>query len=180
MIFADTGIPGAYILEPKRIEDERGFFARLLCRNEMSALKLNSEMAQSNIGFSARRGTLRGLHYQERPYEEVKILRCTRGSIYDVVVDLRPESKTWKKWFGMELNEDNRKMLYVPPGCAQGYLTLDDNVEIYYNTSHFYQPAYAKGIRFDDPEFGIIWPIAISIISGQDRQWPDYSSRMRS
>lgn len=179
MIFSETPIPGAFVIEPTRIEDHRGFFARIWCTHELEQQGLETRLVQSNVGFSLRKGTLRGLHFQEPPHAEVKIVRCTKGSVFDVIVDLRPESPTYTRWFGSELSADNCTMLYIPQGCAQGYITLVDNTEIYYHTSDFYHPKSASGIRFDDPEFGIVWPVEISIISQQDRQWPDYSSRNR-
>jgi len=176
MIFRETQLPGAWMIEPDRIEDERGFFARVFCKNELRQRELKAECAQANMAFSRRRGTLRGLHFQARPHAEVKIIRCTIGAIYDVVVDLRPQSSFYKQWIGVELTEENRQMLYVPEGCAQGYITLADDTEIYYHTSEFYHPESASGVRYDDPEFGITWPIGVDVISQQDRQWPDYSS----
>lgn len=177
MIFHETPLAGAYVIEPERIEDHRGFFARIWCMKELRQRGLKTALAQSNVGFSHHRGTLRGLHFQAAPHAEVKIVRCARGSLFDVIVDLRPESPTHKRWFGVELSEENCKMLYVPEGCAQGYITLRDNTEMYYQTSEFYHPESASGVRHDDPEFSIVWPIEISVISQQDKQWPDYSSR---
>ena len=179
MIFRDTPLPGAYVLQPQRIEDQRGFFARIWCQRELREHGLKGELAQSNLGFSHRRGTLRGLHFQASPHAEVKIVRCTRGSVFDVIVDLRPDSPTYRRWFGVELSADNRHMLYVPEGCAQGYLTLADETEIYYHTTEFYHPESASGVRYDDPEFGIVWPREITVISQQDRQWPDYADRIQ-
>jgi dTDP-4-dehydrorhamnose 3,5-epimerase len=175
MIFVETPLRGAYVLEPQRIEDDRGFFARVFCRNELTKLGLKTDIAQTNMAFSHRRGTLRGLHFQQAPYAEVKIVRCTKGAIYDVIVDLRPESPSFKHWFGAELSESNRKILYVPEGFAQGYLTLTDGAEMYYSTSEIYHPEAAFGIRYNDPEFGIVWPAAVEVMSQQDRGWPDYS-----
>lgn len=177
MIFHETPIAGARLIEPKKIGDHRGFFARIWCQDELRQQGLKSELAQSNVGFSQRQGTLRGLHFQSAPHVEVKIVRCTRGSMFDVIVDLRPDSPSYKRWFGVELSEDNHKMLYVPEGCAQGYVTLSDNTEMYYHTSEFYHPESASGVRFDDPEFAIEWPAAAAVISDQDRAWPDYASR---
>jgi dTDP-4-dehydrorhamnose 3,5-epimerase len=177
MIFQETPLRGAYVIEPQRTEDHRGFFARTWCRNELRQRGLKTELAQSNVGFSHHRGTLRGLHFQEPPHAEVKIVRCTRGSMFDVIVDLRPDSPTYKRWFGIELSQENCTMLYVPEGCAQGYITLVDNTEMCYQTSEFYHPESASGVRHDDPEFDIVWPIEVSIISQQDQQWPDYSGR---
>jgi dTDP-4-dehydrorhamnose 3,5-epimerase len=135
---------------------------------------LVAQIKQSNIGFSPLAGTLRGLHYQRAPHEEVKIVRCTRGSVYDVVVDLRPDSPTFRKWFGIELTPDNASMLYVPEGCATGYLTLENNSEIYYNTSAIYAPDSATGIRHDDPAFQIKWPGSAKVQSENDINWPDF------
>ncbi len=179
MIFQETPLTGAYVIELERITDQRGFFARVWCKNELRQQGLETELAQTNVGFSYRKGTLRGLHFQERPHTEVKIVRCTRGSVFDVIVDLRPESPSYKRWFGVELSEENCKMIYVPEGCAQGYISLTDNAEIYYHTSEFYHPESASGVRYDDAEFGIVWPVEISVISPQDQGWPDYSSRSR-
>ena len=179
MIFQETKLLGAYVIEPERITDHRGFFGRIWCKNELKQKGLKAELAQSNVGFSYRKGTLRGLHFQEAPHAEVKIVRCTRGSMFDVIVDLRPESPSCKHWFGVELSEENRKMIYVPEGFAQGYITLVDNTEMYYHTSEFYNPESAFGVRYNDPEFGIVWPTEITVISEQDKKWPDYSGRSR-
>jgi dTDP-4-dehydrorhamnose 3,5-epimerase len=174
MIFNKTRLEGAYIVEMEKHEDERGFFSRSWCKNEFEDHGLNSRLVQANIGFSLKRGTLRGLHYQMPPYEEVKVVRCTMGAIYDVIVDLRPDSQTYKQWLSVELNCDNRKMLYVPEGFAQGYITLIDNTEMYYHTSQFYAPKSARGIRYDDPSFSIDWPIKVAVISEADKNWPNY------
>ncbi len=172
MIFKETTLPGAYVVEPERINDHRGFFARVWCKKELQQHRLNGDLSQSNIGFSHRKGTVRGLHFQRFPYAESKIVRCTRGSIFDVIVDLRPESSTYKCWFGVELSDENRKMIYVPEGMAQGYLTLQDNTEINYHTSQFFNAEAASGVRFDDPVLAIQWPLAASVVSEQDRNWP--------
>lgn len=177
MIFHDTPIVGARLIELKRIEDHRGFFARAWCQNELRQQRLKSEVAQANVAFSLKRGTLRGLHFQTAPQTEVKVVRCTRGSLFDVIVDLRPDFPSYKRWFGVELSMDNHKMLYVPEGCAQGYITLEDNTEMQYCSSEFYHPDTASGVRFDDPEFRIAWPMAPVVISDQDRTWPDYAGR---
>ena len=177
MIFTPTPLAGAYIIEPRKIEDERGFFARILCNDEFAKHDLKLDLPQTNMARTYCRGTLRGLHFQEPPHAEVKIVRCTKGAIYDVIVDLRPEAPTFTSWFGLELSEDNFKALYVPEGFAHGYLTLADNSEIYYHTSKSYHPASATGVRYDDPEFEICWPIGISVVSRQDREWPDFATR---
>lgn len=177
MKFEETPLKGAYVLEPERIEDDRGFFTRIWCGDELRKHGLSDCIVQSNLGFSNRKGTLRGLHYQLEPNAEVKLLRCSKGAVYDVIVDLRPDSPTHERWFGIELNEENRKMIYVPTGFAQGYLTLRDDSEIYYHTSEVYHPEVASGVRYDDPSFGINWPIGVEIASEQDRNWPDYRGR---
>jgi dTDP-4-dehydrorhamnose 3,5-epimerase len=177
MRFHETALAGAYIIEAKPHVDHRGFFGRVWCHDELVAQGLVGEIAQSNVGFSHRKGTLRGLHLQNAPHAEVKIIRCTRGAVFDVIVDLRPESSTYCKWFGTELNESNLKMMYVPEGFATGYLTLSDDVEIYYHTSKTYHPASATGVRHNDPAFGIVWPDEIRVISDQDRGWADFASR---
>ena len=175
MIFSKTSVHGAYVLDVNRIGDSRGYFGRLWCEREMAEQGLVSHIKQSNIGFSPQAGTLRGMHYQKPPHQEVKIVRCTRGAVYDVVVDLRPDSPTYRAWHGLELNPDNASMLYVPEGCATGYLTLVENSEIYYHTSEFYVPEAATGIRYDDPQFGIKWPGEIKALSENDTEWPDFS-----
>lgn len=167
-----TTLPGAYVIEPETISDSRGFFARIWCREELRQCGLKTDLAQSNIGFSHRRGTLRGLHFQRAPWAEVKVVRCTRGAIFDVVVDLRPESVAYKRWFGVELSAENGRMIYVPEGFAHGYLTLIDNTEINYHSSQFYNPQAAFGVRYSDPAFSIEWPLAANSISEQDRNWP--------
>jgi dTDP-4-dehydrorhamnose 3,5-epimerase len=172
MTFKETPLPGAYIVEPERLGDNRGFFARVWCKRELEAHGLKGEVLQSNVGFSYHRGTVRGLHFQQSPHAEVKIARCTRGAVFDVIVDLRPDSRYYQRWFGVELSEENRKMIYVPERFAQGYMTLEDNTEMNYHTSESFAPVAAFGVRFDDPAFGIQWPLAVSTISKQDRSWP--------
>jgi dTDP-4-dehydrorhamnose 3,5-epimerase len=177
MIFNETPISGAYLIEPKKIEDHRGYFTRIWCENELKQHGLKTELAQANAGFSRKKGTLRGLHFQADPNAEVKLVRCTRGAMFDVIVDLRPFSPSYKKWFGTELSEENSRQLYVPEGCAQGYITLMDDTEMCYQTSQFYRPESASGVRFDDPEFGIVWPVSATTISDQDGAWPNWASR---
>lgn len=174
MIFRETGLAGAFLVDVERIEDHRGFFARVWCREEFVSRGLVPEMVQANMGYSRKGGTLRGLHFQIHPHEEVKLLRCTRGAVHDVLVDLREESPTYMHWEGFDLTEENRKMVYVPEGFAHGYLTLSDHTEIHYQTSRFYSPRHARGIRFDDPAFNIKWPGPVDIVSDADRNWPDY------
>jgi dTDP-4-dehydrorhamnose 3,5-epimerase len=172
VIFSETKLPGAYVIELEKLNDYRGFFSRIWCKTEFEQHGLRSALAQSNVGFSLRKGTLRGLHFQRPPHAEVKIVRCTRGAIFDVIVDLRPESSTYKSWFGVELNEENGRMIYVPEGFAQGYITLVDNTEMNYHTSEMFSPLSASGVRYDDPAFGIEWPLVPAVISEQDRKWP--------
>lgn len=174
MIFTETEISGSYLIDVKRIGDDRGFFGRLWCEREMEEMGLVSSIKQSNIGVSPLKGTLRGLHYQRAPHQEVKIIRCPRGAIYDVIVDLRPDSPTFKKWFAVELTAENSRMIYVPEGCATGYQTLVDDTEIYYHTSEFYHPESATGVRHDDPAFGIEWPLPIAAISDNDKNWKNF------
>jgi dTDP-4-dehydrorhamnose 3,5-epimerase len=174
MEFTETALKGAYVVQLKRIEDQRGFFARGFCRDEFLTHGLNANMLQLNIGFSHLKGTLRGLHYQEAPHQEAKLMRCTRGAIYDVIVDLRPGSPTLGQWVGLELTAENGTMLYAPEGFAHGYQTLADDAEMYYMTSAPYASSAARGVRFDDPALRIDWPLAVSIVSDQDRTWPRY------
>ena len=175
MIFQQTKLRGAYIIELKLIEDHRGFFARAWCKDEFTQHGLNVDVVQSNVGFSKAKGTLRGMHYQIAPYEETKLVRCTMGSIYDVIIDLRPDSPTYKQWVGVELTATNYKMIYLPEGFAHGYQTLTDHSETFYQTSQFYSPEASRGVRYDDPAFGIEWPMETRIISAADNGWPDYS-----
>lgn len=174
MKFETTTVAGAFLIKPERIEDERGFFARIWCAKEFEAIGIKTQIVQTNMSVSNEKGTLRGLHYQHGPHAEAKLVRCPRGAIFDVAVDLRLESPTYKQWVGTELTEDNCNMLYVPEGCAQGLLTLANQTEIYYHTSAAYSPKTATGVRFDDPTFAIEWPEEIRNISKQDRSWPDF------
>lgn len=178
MIFEETKLKGAFIIELEKIEDTRGFFARAWCQEEFEAHGLNTNWVQANLVFSERWGTLRGLHYQIAPHEEAKLMRCIRGAIYDVIVDLRPESPTYKQWLGVELTADNHRMLYVPGGFAHGYQTLMDDNETFYPVSHFYAPGFERGIRWDDPAFGIEWPLDVQVISDKDTSWPDYEGSL--
>jgi len=174
MRFTQTEIPGVVVLDLERREDDRGFFARVWCERELTAAGLSTRIAQINVGFSRRRGTLRGLHYQAAPHREVKIVRCTRGAVWDVAVDLRPDSPTHRKWVGVELDAARHRMLYVPEGCAHGYQTLIDDAEICYTTSEFYAAGAAEGVRYDDPAFGIDWRLEVTALSDADRAWPLY------
>ncbi|MBI4548202.1 MAG: dTDP-4-dehydrorhamnose 3,5-epimerase [Ignavibacteriae bacterium] len=175
MIFFETRLKGAFIIEPERLEDERGFFARTFCQQEFSAHCLDATFVQCNISFNKNKGTLRGMHYQVKPYEETKLVRCTRGAIYDVIIDLRPESPTFKHYFAVELTAENRKMLYIPEGFAHGFQTLEDNTEVFYQMSRMHVPESARGIRWDDPAFNIQWPPYRRLISKRDQVYPDFT-----
>ena len=174
MEFKETNLKGAWVLRLKKIEDERGYFARGWCREEFMQHGLNAQMVQLNVGFSNRRGTMRGLHYQLAPHTEAKFIRCTRGAIYDVIIDLREGSPTLGRWYGVELTPDSGLMLYAPEGFAHGYQTLLDDSEMYYMTSAMYAPAAARGVRYNDPAFAITWPLAVSTISSADSSWSDF------
>jgi dTDP-4-dehydrorhamnose 3,5-epimerase len=176
MIFTELSLPGAFAVDIQPMTDERGFFARGWCRKEFQAYSLASEFVQRNIGFNPRKETLRGMHYQTAPHAEVKLVRCTRGAVFDVIVDLREGSRTFKKWHALELSADNHRMIYVPEGFAHGYLTLTDDAEIYYDTTRFYDPGSARGVRFDDPAFAIQWPAPPVVISEKDKSYPDFPS----
>lgn len=175
MIFRETHVHGVFEihLEPKL--DERGFFARSWCSKEFAAHDLNPTLVQCNVSYNTSKGTLRGMHYQVEPFPEAKLLRCTQGSIYDVALDLRPESPTFKRWFATVLSATNRQMLYIPPGCAHGFLTLEDSTEIFYQMSEFYAPESSRGVRWDDPAFQIAWPSMPVVISERDQSYPDFS-----
>jgi dTDP-4-dehydrorhamnose 3,5-epimerase len=173
MIFHETKLAGVFQihLEPKC--DERGFFARSWCHQEFESKGLNSKLVQCSISFNERKGTLRGIHYQAAPCLETKLVRCTRGAIYDVVVDLRPQSPTYKQWVGLTLTAQNRQMLYVAEECGHGFITLEDETEVFYQMSEFYHPELAKGVRWNDPAFGIIWPREAELMSERDRTYPN-------
>ncbi len=176
MIFTDTPLAGAVVLEPERLEDERGFFARAFCAREFEARHLNPRVVQCNISFNRHSGTLRGLHFQHPPHGEVKLVRCTAGALYDVVVDLRPDSATFLRHFGLELSARNRRMLYIPEGFAHAFQTLEDDTEVFYQVSEFYTPGAAGGVRWNDPAFRIAWPLEVTLISEQDRTYPDFAA----
>jgi len=173
MRFTEADIAGAYLIDLERHGDERGFFARVFCEEEMAAHGLTATMVQINTSYSADAGTLRGLHYQAPPHEEAKLMRCVRGSIFDVVADLRPDSPTYLQWMGVRLTADNRRMVYVPEGCAHGFLTLEADTEVIYPVTAFYAPEAERGVRYDDPALGIDWPADIHVVSEKDRAWPD-------
>jgi dTDP-4-dehydrorhamnose 3,5-epimerase len=175
MIFHPIKLKGAYLIELERREDERGFFARSWCQREFEAHGLNPRLVQCNISFNEKKGTLRGMHYQAPPYQEAKLIRCTAGAIYDVIIDLRRDSETYKEWIAVELTAENHTMLYVPEGFAHGFQTLRDKTEVFYQMSEFYMPPYSRGVRWNDPQFKIIWPETEKrIISLKDQTYPDF------
>jgi dTDP-4-dehydrorhamnose 3,5-epimerase len=175
MIFTKTNLEGAFVIEIQKLEDERGFFARAFCQREFQENGLNPNMAQCNISYNKQKGTLRGMHFQAAPYQEAKLVRCMQGAIYDVIVDLRPESETYMEHFAIQLMANNYNALYVPEGFAHGFLTLEDNTNVFYQMSEFYAPGYARGFRWNDPAFNIEWPYEIHLISERDNNYPDYS-----
>ena len=176
MIFRETKLKGTYLIDPERIEDERGFFARTCCQREFESRGLCSQFVQCSISFNRIAGTLRGVHYEAPPHAEIKLVRCTAGSVYDVVVDLRPNSPTWRQWVAVELTADNRRMLYIPEGLAHGFQTLVDNTEVFYQISAFYHPEVARGVRWNDPGLGIVWPEAPRrVLSEHDANYPDFA-----
>ena len=176
MRFTKTTIDGAWLIDVERLTDERGFFARAWCKREFAEHGCGESFVQANLALTTRRGTLRGLHLQVAPYQEAKLVRATRGAAYVVALDLRHDSASYRRWCATELTADDRRMLYVPPGCAQGYQTLVDDTELFYQMSAFYEPSAARGVRHDDPGFGVRWPLAVAAISERDRSWPDYVS----
>jgi dTDP-4-dehydrorhamnose 3,5-epimerase len=175
MIFTETQVQGAYAVDLERLGDARGFFARAWCQKEFLAHGLTARLAQVSVSFNSRKGTLRGMHYQTAPFQEAKVVCCTRGAIFDVVVDLRRGSPTYTQWAAAELTADNRRMLYVPEGCAHGFQTLADGTEVLYFISEFYHLESASGVRFNDPEFGIEWPLPVECISKADRNWMKFN-----
>ena len=180
MRFQETKIPGLFLIDLERRQDQRGFFARSWCLREFSERGLNAGVVQINVGYTTNRGGLRGMHFQAAPHAEAKTARCTRGAIFDVAVDLRPESPTFKQWFGAELTAENHRMMHIPEGCAHGYQTLVNDTEMEYLTTAYYSPQDASGVRFDDPEFAVIWPLPITSISEADRSWPDFQTQLRT
>ena len=175
MIFTETKLKGAFVIEIKKIGDDRGFFGRSWCKREMEEHGLDTTIAQINTSFSKFKGTLRGLHFQIAPYQECKMIRCTRGAIFDMIVDLRPDSPTFLHWVGEELTADNHKALYSPRGFAQGFITLTDDTEITYFTTDFYAPGMDRGVRWNDPRIGITMPLQPVVMSEKDQTWPDFS-----
>jgi dTDP-4-dehydrorhamnose 3,5-epimerase len=175
MKFLEASVNGALLVEPKIIADDRGYFTRAFCAQEFRDAGVDLFVSQANLAGSRHRGTLRGMHYQVDPYEEGKLLRCIKGAVFDVVLDVREDSNTYGKWYGCVLTASNRNMLYVPPGCAHGYQTLEDDTEVYYLVSEYYNPGSERGIRWDDEQFCIDWPIKENpILSDKDRSWPDF------
>jgi dTDP-4-dehydrorhamnose 3,5-epimerase len=174
MRFEPTKLAGVFQIDPELRTDGRGFFARTWCRDKFEKAGLDSHVAQCSISFNASKGTLRGMHYQADPFRETKLVRCTMGAIYDVVLDLRAASSTFKEWIGITLTAENRRMIYVPQGCAHGFLTLEDNSEVSYQISEFYHSEAACGVRWNDPAFGIEWPGKVEVISERDRTHPDF------
>lgn len=172
MIFKETKIEGLYVIEPELKADQRGFFARTFCKDELSKVGIEFDVAQVNVSFNREKGTLRGMHFQENPKAESKIVQCLKGAVYDVVIDLRKGSKTYGQWIAEELTQNNKKMLLVPKGLAQGFQTLTDECQLQYFMSEFYSPEHQSGVRWDDPFFNIAWPIKNPILSEKDKNWP--------
>jgi dTDP-4-dehydrorhamnose 3,5-epimerase len=174
MIFQETKIQGSYVIDLERRDDSRGYFARAWCQEEFNDHGLTARMAQINVSSNRQRGTLRGMHYQLPPHREAKVVSCTRGALYDVVLDLRDDSPTYLDWAAVELTAENRRMLLIPEGCAHGFQTLTDDTDVLYFMSEFYCPEYARGARYDDPAFNISWPLTITSLSDADRAWPAF------
>jgi dTDP-4-dehydrorhamnose 3,5-epimerase len=172
MIFTELPLPGAFAVDLQELQDERGFFARSYCAAEFAAKGLGPELRQCSVSFNARRGTLRGLHYQDAPHEEHKLVRCTAGAIFDVIVDIRQSSPTYRRWYGEELTMANRRSLFIPPGFAHGFVSLTDGAEVYYMISAAHAPEFSRGLRWNDPAFGIEWPLAPTVISARDAAYP--------
>ena len=175
--FKETPLKGAYLVYPELMGDERGFFTRSWCEREFKAHGMESRIAQCNISYNRAKGTLRGMHYQAPPFEEAKLVRCTRGAIHDVIIDLRQDSESFGKHFGVTLTAENRTMLYIPKGFAHGFLTIEDDTEIFYQMSEYYAPDYARGVRWNDPAFAIEWPGDVLILSEKDRSFPDFEPK---
>ena len=176
MHFIPTHLAGAYLIEPEPVSDERGFFARTWCQNEFAGKELNPNLVQCNISYNKVSGTLRGMHHQKAPHAEAKLVRCTQGAVYDVIIDLRKDSKTFTQWYGAELTAENRKSLYVPEGFAHGFISLKDDTEVLYQMSEFFHAECAAGVRWDDPVFAIQWPIDVKVISKRDQAYLGFKS----
>ena len=175
MLFTETKLPGAFVIDPQRFEDVRGYFTLSWSEAEFSARGLNPRVVACNISVSRKKGTLRGMHFQRPPHAQAKLVRCTRGAIYDAIIDLRAESRAFKEWVAVELSAENGRMLYVPEGFAHGFQTLADDTEVFYQVSDMYAPECADGVRWDDPAFGIEWPQDERIIIERDREYPDFA-----
>ena len=176
VIFTETDLNGAFLIDTEAHEDERGFFARLWCQEEFAAHGLETRLVQCSMSYNKGAGTLRGMHYQAHPWQEVKLVRCTRGAIFDVIIDLRRESPTFTRYFGAELSAANRRMLYIPRGFAHGFQTLEDDTDVFYQMSEFYKPEYARGVRWNDPAFDIRWPdVPVRIMADRDAGYPDFT-----
>jgi len=173
--FTEIYLKGAFVIEVDKLKDDRGFFGRLWCEKEFKNNNLKTNIVQSNVSLSLKKGTIRGLHFQRSPFQETKLVRCTKGSVYDVIIDLRPESPTFKKWFGVKLTEDNHKMIYVPENFAHGFLTLEDNSEVYYLVTQFYNKEAEAGLRWNDPAFDIQWPTEVKEISEKDNSHANFN-----
>ncbi len=176
MTFHETKLPGVFEIHLELNSDGRGFFARSWCQKEFEDQGLNPKVVQCNVSFNARKGTLRGIHYQDAPFQEAKLVRCTKGAIYDVIVDLRPQSPTFKDWIAVVLAADKRNMVYIPEGCGHGFLTLEDETEVFYQMSEFYHAELSRGVRWDDPAFQIAWPGLVEVISERDRTYPNFEA----
>ena len=174
MKFEPAPLPGAFVITPERLHDERGYFARSFCRRDFEEHGLNPNVAQCNLSLSIRRGTLRGMHFQLPPHQEAKLVRCVAGALHDVIIDLRPASPTFRKHFGLRLDPSEDRMLYVPEGFAHGFLTLEDSTSVFYQISEPYEPASASGVRWNDPAFGIEWPFEPLVMAERDRTYPDF------
>jgi dTDP-4-dehydrorhamnose 3,5-epimerase len=174
MIFTETKLNGAFVIDLEPVKDQRGFFGRAWCRREFEEHGLVPNFVQANISYNRKKGTLRGMHYQTEPFSEDKLVRCIKGAIFDVIIDLRPDCSTYREWFGVELTAKNHKALYVPKEFAHGFLTTEDETEVFYIVSQFYTPTSERGVRWDDPLFKISWPIPVSVVSEKDAAWPDY------
>ena len=178
MKFTETKVSGVFLIEPELHADDRGSFARSFCVDDFNEAGIDIHVVQANISFNKHSGAVRGMHYQASPHAEAKVVRCTSGALYDVVVDLRPDSPSYSQWIGIELNGVNRNAMFVPKGCAHGFQTLADGTEVSYLMSERYVPASASGVRYDDPAFGIEWPLTVSSVSDQDRGWPDFQPQV--
>jgi dTDP-4-dehydrorhamnose 3,5-epimerase len=180
MRFTETALPGAFVVDVERHDDERGFFARSWCAQEFQDRRLNPCVVQCNVSWNRVKGTLRGMHYQVAPHAEVKLVRCTKGAVYDVIIDLRDTSPTFLQHVGFELSADHHRALYIPEGFAHGFLTLRDDSEVFYQMSAIYEPSAVRGVRWNDPAFGVSWPLPVSVISDRDRHYADFTSMDRT